>query len=363
MAIFNLRTSILKAGKSAVAAAAYQSGSILHDEELNETFSYRHKEEVIHAEILLPPNAPEHLQDREALWNFVSHEAKSNERLARRFVFALPREWTTEECIDYTRDFLKKEITALGFGVDFAIHDSLGNPHAHVLVTNKAFAANGKFAQMEKKDYVLVNGERVPEIDENTGQQKVRIRTRNGYTSRELLWKRETKSTNPMNKRKFLSDIKHAWAAYCNERLAAEDHISADSYEDQGIIKLPMVHEGPGAKAALDRGIVFDTVKENQERKAINEKMIQLQRFGKKSKEILSGLKQRLDDWRRNYGQRNRVGTDSDSGRDGAAHRGVSANLAGTGESAGRQIRLEQLKSNAEDLIQRTEKARRRRGR
>ncbi|MBQ2902977.1 MAG: MobA/MobL family protein [Clostridia bacterium] len=56
--------------KSAVAGAAYQSGSKLFSEYDNRTKNYTQKQnEVIHSEILLPPNTPEKYFDRETLWN------------------------------------------------------------------------------------------------------------------------------------------------------------------------------------------------------------------------------------------------------------------------------------------------------
>ncbi|MBR2867455.1 MAG: MobA/MobL family protein, partial [Clostridia bacterium] len=56
--------------KSAVAGAAYQSGSKLFSEYDNRSKNYTRKQnEVIHSEILLPQNAPEKYYDRETLWN------------------------------------------------------------------------------------------------------------------------------------------------------------------------------------------------------------------------------------------------------------------------------------------------------
>ena len=45
--------------KSAVAGAAYQSGERLFNEYDRKVKDYTGKKEVVHSEILLPPNAPE----------------------------------------------------------------------------------------------------------------------------------------------------------------------------------------------------------------------------------------------------------------------------------------------------------------
>ena len=59
MAIYHFTTKIIKSskGKCAVASAAYQAGITLYDERLGETFSYKHKEEVVYSEVMLPENA------------------------------------------------------------------------------------------------------------------------------------------------------------------------------------------------------------------------------------------------------------------------------------------------------------------
>ena len=86
MAFLFMRASIVKAssGRSVIAAAAYQSATKLHDEKSGMTFQYRHKEEVVYSEILLPPHAPAAYLDRETLWNAVEKkETKDNGYVAK----------------------------------------------------------------------------------------------------------------------------------------------------------------------------------------------------------------------------------------------------------------------------------------
>jgi hypothetical protein len=42
-------------GHNAVQAAAYRSASVLYDERTGQRFDYRHKEGVVHSEIMLTP--------------------------------------------------------------------------------------------------------------------------------------------------------------------------------------------------------------------------------------------------------------------------------------------------------------------
>ena len=48
-----------KSGSSAVASAAYRSGSRLRDERIDRSHDFSAKRDVVHSEVLLPENAPE----------------------------------------------------------------------------------------------------------------------------------------------------------------------------------------------------------------------------------------------------------------------------------------------------------------
>lgn len=355
MAIMYLRTSILKAGKSAVAAAAYQSASVLHDEKLNSTFQYRHKEEVMFSEILLPTNAPTEYADRETLWNAVeAKENKANSRLARKYVFAVPKEWSTEQAIHLSREFLQRELVDKGMAVDWAFHHKPDNPHVHVMATVRGFTENGSWAQMEKKEYARdIFGEKIPEIDPKTGEQKVRVRTRNGVQSTEKLWKRITVMANDWNSKRFLIDLKHSWASFCNEHLSEDQHISAESYEDRGILRVPMLHEGPEARAALERGIMMDVVKENRERTVINQRLSRIQTMMNAAKEKLAQFITRIEKWRQNYGQRNRHRAVTSDGRNAENNRPAATVNPGLDSRAGT---VQQFQQTAAELTQVAEK-------
>ncbi len=109
--------SIIKrsAGQSPVAAAAYQSGERLHSDYDNQQKYYPAKCGIVHAEILLPPNAPPEFQNRNTLWNSVEKiEKQKNSQLARRIVVALPREFSHEQQIELLREYCRGQFVEKG---------------------------------------------------------------------------------------------------------------------------------------------------------------------------------------------------------------------------------------------------------
>ena len=95
MPCLHFKISIVKRsqGQSAVAGAAYQSGERLFSEYDQKTKFYNKRKELVHAEIMLPPNAPPGFADRATLWNAVEAvENQWNSQLARRIVLAFPVE-------------------------------------------------------------------------------------------------------------------------------------------------------------------------------------------------------------------------------------------------------------------------------
>ena len=257
MAFLFMRAKIVKSssGRSAVAAAAYQSAQKLRDESLGMTFQYRHKEEVIFSEILLPSNAPAAYADRETLWNAVQEkENRANSQVARQFVIAMPKEWTQEESISRARDFIQKNIVDAGMVADWAFHTKEGNPHLHCLCTLRGFKKDGSWDARERKEYALdENGQRIPEIDKN-GEQKIRSRTRNGSVTTEKVWKRVTVQSNTWNSRQFLRDLKKSWVEYCNGYLQAESQIDNRSTHEQESNRIPLLQCCPGFWAFMEQG-------------------------------------------------------------------------------------------------------------
>ena len=102
-------------GKSAVAAAAYRSGTKLTNEWDGLTHDYTHKGGVVHAEIMLPVHAPPEFADRSILWNSVEQIEKARDsQLAREVEVALPRELTREQQLALVRAYVKDNFVDAG---------------------------------------------------------------------------------------------------------------------------------------------------------------------------------------------------------------------------------------------------------
>src|SRR5579863_10079734 len=223
MAIYHLHVKVIgrKSGASAVASAAYRSGSRLRDERLDRSHDFSAKRGVVHSEVMLPAHAPEAWSDRERLWNDVeAFEIRKDAQLAREVEFAIPRELTQAQGIELARDFARSEFVDRGMIADLNVHwdfgeDGLPKPHAHVMLTMRQ---------------VLVNG------DENGFGQKVRD------------W----------NRTEIVERWRERWAELANERLAELDidvRIDHRSLEAQGIALEPQSQIGAPAKRIEDRGI------------------------------------------------------------------------------------------------------------
>jgi len=166
MAIYHFSGTVISRsqGRSAVACAAYRSGSQLHDERYDKTYDYTNKNDVVHTEILLPKEAPEWMADREKLWNAVeANEKRKDAQLAREFNFALPRELSIEQNTALAREFVIKEFVNEGMVADLCIHndkmpDGQFQPHAHVMLTMREVKLDGfgqKVREWNNKENLL----------------------------------------------------------------------------------------------------------------------------------------------------------------------------------------------------------------
>jgi hypothetical protein len=81
MAIYHLSAQVTSraTGWSVLAAAAYRSASRLEDTHTGVAHDFTRKEQVVHAEALLPEDAPAAWADRGVLWNVV--EAGEHRRM------------------------------------------------------------------------------------------------------------------------------------------------------------------------------------------------------------------------------------------------------------------------------------------
>ena len=184
MAIYHLHVKVIgrKSGSSAVASAAYRSGSRLRDERLDRSHDFSAKRGVVHSEVMLPENAPQAWSDRERLWNDVeAFEIRKDAQLAREVEFAIPREMSERQGIELARDFARAEFVGLGMVADLNVHwdvgeDGMPKPHAHVMLTMRAVDENGfgpkvrdwnrtEMVQRWRERWAELANERLAELD------------------------------------------------------------------------------------------------------------------------------------------------------------------------------------------------------
>ena len=270
VAIYHCSIKIISRGKgrSAVACAAYRSGTKLTDLATGKIFDYSNKSGVVFSEVLLPENAPTIFAvDRNILWDAVERkETHSAAQLAREVEVALPCEFTRQEQIDTVREYIMKNFVREGMCADWALHNKGdGNPHAHIMLTMRAIKPNGRWAEKSRTIYKLdPNGQKIPVIDPTTGQQKIGARGRK-------MWQRETVPANDWNDHSKAEKWRAAWAAECNRRLDRQHQIDHRSYARQAIEQEPTIHEGYAARKMEREGRVSDRCEINRETKALNE--------------------------------------------------------------------------------------------
>lgn len=229
MAIYHFSAKVISraAGSSALASAAYRSASRLHDQRLDRHHDFSDKAGVVHSEVMLPDGAPEHLSDRERLWNDVeAAELRKDAQLAREIEFAIPREMTEDQGIELARDFVRDEFVDRGMIADLNVHwdigaDGLAKPHAHVMLTMR-------------------------EVSED------------GFGSKNRDW----------NRTDLLEKWRERWSEHVNERLAELDidtRIDHRSLEAQGIDLEPQHKIGPAASRMAAQGLESERVDEHRE--------------------------------------------------------------------------------------------------
>ena len=277
-------------GQSAVAAAAYRSGTKLCDSETDIVCDYTKKHGIVYSEISLCADAPKEYLNRETLWNAVHKAEKSKTaQLWREIEVALPCELSRDVQIETVRDFVKG-LTQRGMCADWSLHDKGdGNPHAHIMLTMRSINPDGSWAAKSKEMYVDKDGnltddpeKRVPELDKN-GNQKIR---KDG----KKMWKRRKVNTNDWNEKERIEEWRTEWENCCNLRLKEENRIDHRSFERQGITDLiPTIHEGYTARKIEEKGGTSERVQLNNDIKEKN-KLIRI------LSEQLTVLKQQLSD-------------------------------------------------------------------
>jgi Ti-type conjugative transfer relaxase TraA len=227
VAIYHFSAKVISRanGSSAVASAAYRSGSEFYDERLGRSHNFSNKSGVVHSQILAPDGAPERWRDRATLWNEVEGlEKRKDAQLAREVEFAIPRELDQAQGIALARDFVEREFVSRGMVADLNVHWDIGpdgraKPHAHVMLSMRKV-----------------------ESDEH-GEA--------GFGAKAREW----------NSREMLSHWREAWAEHVNVRLAELDidaRVDHRTLEAQQIDLEPQNKIGPAGARREERRAKHD---------------------------------------------------------------------------------------------------------
>ena len=225
------------AGRTATAAAAYRSGSLIMDERTGELHDYTRKRDIVQegSGIVVPPGSPAWTEDRAALWNAAeAAEKRKDARVARDYEVAIPKELTREQGIALVRDFSAALAERYGVAVDYNVHrDELrkwdGSEkgwqgyHAHVLTSTRKLGRDGfgDKAEIELSD-----------------------------TKRKSLGLGDGASE--------IERVRQIWEVAANRHLEQANQaqrIDRRSLKDQGIDREPTVHLGPDVTALERRGV------------------------------------------------------------------------------------------------------------
>ncbi len=151
----NLKTFGRASNSSAVSAAAYRAGERIRDERTGKTYDHSDRRDVMHKEIVLPSQLAgddvSWARDRANLWNAAEHaETRSNARVAREYLVALPVELSDAQRLALTRDFAHVLSDRYRFALDVSIHAPRDYPgsdprnfHAHLLATTREVLQRG----------------------------------------------------------------------------------------------------------------------------------------------------------------------------------------------------------------------------
>ncbi len=239
-------------GRSSVAAAAYRSGELLHDERTGLTHDYRQKGGVEYARVYTPYNAPEDLRDREKLWNAVEKkENRKNSTTAHELEIAFPHEFNAMQRREAGDSISRELMNRYNCAVDIALHHpnkegDERNFHAHILFTTRGFDESTKDGWSKNKfrdlaaDKITVDGEST-----TRGKEEVKAL------------------------RKFTADEMNRIAERDNLEVKTE-HLS---FEARGIEKEPTKKMGVSATQAERRGVKTDRGDLNREIKASNDNL------------------------------------------------------------------------------------------
>lgn len=295
MAIYSMNIS---SAANPVASLSYIASMRVRDELTGETYyGFGRRERVARVATLLPDGAPRGYMDPARLFNDARAAERGRGVAAKKIMVALPVELDEGQRVLAVERFIRENLTASGYAAVYAIHlDHEGrNPHAHILVANRRIdpETGGWERTKTRKTWALdEHGQRIPVIDPETGVQKVDKRNRKQ-------WKRVTVAENPLGTRDMLLSMRESWAEVCNRLLPEGVRIDHRSLEEQGIDRVPTIHEGYASREMEKRGQPADRAAINRRIRAVNREIAANETVIRESladNRRLGGLLERLAD-------------------------------------------------------------------
>jgi hypothetical protein len=207
--------------RSAVATAAYISGSDLWNEREQKVSHFSGKRDVFLSALWAPDGAPDWARDRQSLWNRVDLSARRRDsRLAKLIDAAIPREIPKKEWPFLLEEYVGTFVR-LGMAAEAAIHEdgTAHNPHIHVMLTVNALKPDGFGPKLTFAD------------------QKA-----------------------------FLTLARTGWERLCNKHLAASGaalRLNGRSFKARGIAKKPTRHRGPNSQERRNRRAQAQALRED----------------------------------------------------------------------------------------------------
>jgi hypothetical protein len=222
MAIYHLHAGFVSrsTGRSAVQSVAYIAGEKLSETRRGLVADYRGRSsDVAFSKTLSPEGAParmstlavwdelEEFEDMYAFARYMDEEARerflNSAQTAQTLVVALPKELVQESWEELTQEFAQECFISRGLIVTIAIHTDEGNPHAHFMVSRRAYDKDSGTFFMRKDREIVTKG--------------------------------------------ALNQIRKLWADKTNvflERAGLAIRVDHRSYADRGLAILPSQHEG-----------------------------------------------------------------------------------------------------------------------
>ena len=158
-------------GRSAPAAAAYRTATLIENERDGLVHDYTRRSGVEDAFLVVPEGAA-WAQDRSALWNAAeAAEKRKDAKVAREYELALPHELNPAQRRSLARGFAQEVVKRFGVAADIAIHaphpeGDQRNWHAHILTTTRVATAGGLGAKTRELDVIQTSGPAVEALRE-----------------------------------------------------------------------------------------------------------------------------------------------------------------------------------------------------